>query len=145
MNDDDNCAQNYTAPMTDECKYAAWAPPSFLFNATKPNGDALIPQPIFNPDDSTRGPRWPSNGAFELLYGWTNMPHTGRIDWDAHTLNWEKDKPSDAGGPIADIRRKHAYQGYQRVAPGDNPSAFSGGHTLGPYPLRGKNDGLLEW
>lgn len=140
MNDGEGCAEIYTAAMDDECKYAAWAPPNFMWNPVDKNNNPLIPQPIFNPNDGTRGPRWPST-SFETIYGWTNLPHVGRIDWDAHTLAWEgNSQPVD--GTVADIRKKHKYEGYSTIA--GEGGTFSGGHTLGPYPMRGKNDGILE-
>ncbi len=92
---------------------------------------------------------WPEN-SFEILYGMTGHSHMGRIDWDKHPIIFNADvvdnkspyvdrvkaNRSPAGG-----RLKGRYYDKEKTNIGQ---LYGTRYTQGPYPLRGKNDGLLE-
>lgn len=110
--------------------------------------------PAENPDyDDVKG-IWPAN-TFEILHGMTGHSHVGRIDWDKHPFIFGG-VYAGGGIPVTSasnrIRGKyydnmtHAIEGHN-MAPGDTRAGskkYGTKYTLGPYPLRGKNDGLLE-
>ena len=138
------CPTAYTAAMSEECKKAAWAPPMTSYAFKKTDDTLFRPEPIFDGSSQDAGPAWPP-WAFEMMYGWHSMAHMGRVDWDAHTLAWNDNND----GGRADYRRSHKFEGEPTVNM-DNPSSgvastFKMRWTVGPYPLRGKNDGLLEY
>jgi hypothetical protein len=102
--------------------------------------------------DDIRG-IWPAN-TFEILHGMTGHSHMGRIDWDKHPVIFGE--VSEGGVPLTSasnrIRGNYydnmtwAMEGHN-MAPGDSRAGskkYGTKYTLGPYPLRGKNDGLLE-
>lgn len=156
-----------------DCKHAAWSPPmTFPRTYNGDDNKLLYPSPNFgkNPteqncdtDNEARSPDdnyddikgiWPKN-SFEILHGMTGHSHMGRIDWDRHPVIFGETPAFDniPSSSASNRMRGRYHDNYTYAIEGHNmaPGDASAGHkpygtkyTQGPYPLRGKNDGLLE-
>ena len=113
----------------------------------KPNPlTALDPNKYF---DDIKG-MWGEN-SFDALYGMTGHSHMGRINWDKHPTifgipdnqDGESQSPfidPQAGGAGKRLKGRYHTTAEQQAA----KSPFGTKYLQGPYPLKGKNDGLLE-
>lgn len=143
LNERTDCPATYTAQMSDDCKFAAWAPnviERWDYDASDDTAQSRTPtgqnywkpQPIFkyaqtdNGKDETgvyRGPPWPE-WSFEMLHGWQSQTHMGRVNWGSHYISGEK---------FVNLKQKT-----------NDGIDWTERYTEGPYPSYGKNDGLLE-
>lgn len=145
--DGNSCPTTYTAFDNKNCKRAAWSPPFFAESIRDSGGNRFRTEPIFkkNTDYPRAGPEWPF-WSFEMLYGWSSLSHMGRVDWDAHTLAWKDGFIDNSETNVAKKRKAHLFEDFNTgLGSNKQNSPLFGNHwTLGPYPARGKNDGLLE-
>ena len=100
---------------------------------------------------------WPKN-SFEILHGMTGHSHMGRINWDKHPVifgdEFVANFQSEAGKRLKGLYHHNNtptnpfFPGGVYTATGDptntDTEEYGSRYTQGPYPLRGKNDGLLE-